>query len=258
MGTHPIFESDFDCLTEMSGRLVRLVIRRRLGSTVRNCSQETWRQLLDQADPSQKQFFDEPLILVDEGDLIHGQISKVEAHLKCGVGGVAPLHRAFSLFHFDQSKRLLLQKRSEVKVTFPGLWTNSCCSHPLYNLSEMDGKEGAIKAAVRRARFECGLGLKRSEMTHVTRVLYAADCSDQLAENELDHCIISRSNAEVNHNCYEISQIKWLSESDLSSFVASEEVTPWFRLIVESGLLSHWWTHLSDLKSIANDEIVKL
>merc|ERR1712130_477458 len=231
MGTHPIFESDFDCLTEMSGRLVRLVIRRRLGSTVRNCSQETWRQLLDQADPSQKQFFDEPLILVDEGDLIHGQISKVEAHLKCGVGGVAPLHRAFSLFHFDQSKRLLLQKRSEVKVTFPGLWTNSCCSHPLYNLSEM---------------------------AHATRVLYAADCSDQLAENELDHCIISRSNAEVNHNCYEISQIKWLSESDLSSFVASEEVTPWFRLIVESGLLSHWWTHLSDLKSIANDEIVKL
>ena len=153
------------------------------------------------------------LILVDEADLIHGHISKVEAHLKSDIGGVAPLHRAFSLFHFDQSKKLLLQKRSEVKVTFPGLWTNSCCSHPLYNLSEMDGSDGAIKAAVRRARFECGLTLKRSQMTHVTRVLYSADCPDQLAENELDHCIISRSDASVSHNSNEISQIKVRSRS---------------------------------------------
>ena len=74
---------------------------------------------------------------MDEEDQIQGQICKLDAHII--VNGRAPLHRAFSLFHFNPKGQLLLQNRSSLKVTFPNLWTNSCCSHPLYQMDEMDG-----------------------------------------------------------------------------------------------------------------------
>ena len=73
-------------------------------------------KMLSQTDPSQTQFFNEPLILVDELDQIQGQISKFDAHVKRD--GRSPLHRAFSLFHFNSKNQLLLQQRSHLKVSF--------------------------------------------------------------------------------------------------------------------------------------------
>jgi isopentenyl-diphosphate delta-isomerase type 1 len=52
------------------------------------------------------------------------------------------LHRAFSVFLFNSEGKLLLQKRSDKKITFPDCWTNTCCSHPLYKADEMNGVEG--------------------------------------------------------------------------------------------------------------------
>ena len=71
-------------------------------------------KMLDQTCPSQTQFFNESLILVDEMDEIQGQISKFDAHVK--KDGRSPLHRAFSLFHFNSDGQLLLQQRSDIKV----------------------------------------------------------------------------------------------------------------------------------------------
>jgi isopentenyl-diphosphate delta-isomerase len=34
------------------------------------------------------------------------------------------------MFH-PVTGKLLLQKRADEKITFPGMWTNTCCSHPL-------------------------------------------------------------------------------------------------------------------------------
>lgn len=53
------------------------------------------------------------------------------------------LHRAFSVFLFNSEGKLLLQKRSDTKITFPGYWTNTCCSHPLYNDDELP-EEGQL------------------------------------------------------------------------------------------------------------------
>lgn len=47
------------------------------------------------------------------------------------------LHRAFSVFLFDSENRLLLQQRASEKITFPNMWTNTCCSHPLNTPSEL-------------------------------------------------------------------------------------------------------------------------
>ena len=67
----------------------------------------------------------ETVILVDEADNVIGEMEKMEAHKK----GV--LHRAFSVFVLDSNNRLLLQQRALGKYHSPGLWTNTCCSHPV-------------------------------------------------------------------------------------------------------------------------------
>jgi isopentenyl-diphosphate delta-isomerase len=88
-------------------------------------------------DTSQTKFMDEALILVDEKDQVIRKISKVEAHLNSfNTSGLA--HRAFSCFLFNKENKLLIHQRSHKKITFPLLWTNSCCSHPLYNKEEME------------------------------------------------------------------------------------------------------------------------
>lgn len=71
-------------------------------------------------------------VLVDPRDNILGSASKADAHLFNSNQPNGRLHRAFSVFLFDSQKRLLLQRRADSKITFPGVWTNTCCSHQLY------------------------------------------------------------------------------------------------------------------------------
>jgi isopentenyl-diphosphate delta-isomerase len=66
----------------------------------------------------------EEVILVNERDEALGLMEKMEAHEK----GV--LHRAFSVFVFNDKNQLLLQQRALGKYHSGGLWTNTCCSHP--------------------------------------------------------------------------------------------------------------------------------
>lgn len=59
-----------------------------------------------------------------------------EGHLMTNINQ-GMLHRAFSVFLFNTRGELLLQQRSDSKITFPAYWTNTCCSHPLYFPEEM-------------------------------------------------------------------------------------------------------------------------
>eukprot|EP00961_Rhodomonas_salina_P236460 3195741-Rhodomonas_salina.1 len=70
-------------------------------------------------------------ILLDMNDNIIGYDNKYESHIFCPERPRAKLHRAFSVFLFDESGKLLLQQRAKEKITFPEVWTNTCCSHPL-------------------------------------------------------------------------------------------------------------------------------
>ena len=71
---------------------------------------------------------EERVVLVNTLDQDQGTMEKMEAHRE------GKLHRAFSVFLFDKENRLMLQKRASCKITFPDVWTNTCCSHPLANL----------------------------------------------------------------------------------------------------------------------------
>src|SRR6187455_3410060 len=114
---------------------------------------------------------EEKVILVDALDNQVGIMDKMEAHEK----GV--LHRAFSVFVFDGENRLIIQQRALDKYHSPGLWTNTCCSHP------QPGEETKL-AAMRRVTEELGVTIPLEKQFHF---IYKAEFENGLTEHEFDH-----------------------------------------------------------------------
>lgn len=102
-----------------------------------------WGEGLSQEDLMNK----DECIVVDERDHIIGHDSKYNSHRFDSKNPYGILHRAFSVFLFNQEGKLLLQKRASDKITFPDVWTNTCCSHPLYGYtpSEVDDEASVNK-----------------------------------------------------------------------------------------------------------------
>ena len=91
-------------------------------------------------DEVQLALMDEKIIIVDENDDVLRPGTKKECHLNVNIDK-GLLHRAFSVFLFNSDGKLLLQQRSDKKITFPLYWANTCCSHPLFFESEMELKD---------------------------------------------------------------------------------------------------------------------
>jgi isopentenyl-diphosphate Delta-isomerase len=143
------------------------------------------------------------VILVDKFDNEIGTAEKIAAH-KSG-----QLHRAFSIFILRESEtgyETLLQKRSEAKYHSGGLWSNSCCSHPMPNESTAD-------AAHRRCIEEIGIGAK---MSHCGHFIYKSHLDNAMIEHELDHVFYAiTQDSAVTVNPDEASEVKWMPISYL-------------------------------------------
>ena len=113
-------------------------------------------------DGEQVGLLSEECILVDENDKVIGSDSKKNCHLNVNIEA-GKLHRAFSVFLFNSEGKLLLQQRSKAKITFPGLVTNTCCSHPLNFRAELEEKDclGVRRAAQRKLEHELGIPPKQ-------------------------------------------------------------------------------------------------
>jgi isopentenyl-diphosphate delta-isomerase len=101
------------------------------------------------------------------------------------------LHRAFSAFVFRPSDgRLLLQQRATEKITFPDMWTNTCCSHPLDDFdAEKDehAHRGVKVAATRKLKHELGIPQAQvppEAFQYLTRIHYLAPSSGLWGEHE--------------------------------------------------------------------------
>jgi isopentenyl-diphosphate Delta-isomerase len=102
------------------------------------------------------------------------------------------LHRAFSVFLFDSQNRLLLQQRATEKITFPDMWTNTCCSHPLGIPGETGSELGEAVQGVKRAaqrKLDHELGIKPaqvplSDFKFLTRIHYKAPSDGKWGEHE--------------------------------------------------------------------------
>lgn len=102
------------------------------------------------------------------------------------------LHRAFSVFLFDSQNRLLLQQRATEKITFPDMWTNTCCSHPLGIPGETgttleESVQGVRRAAVRKLDQELGIQSSQvpiDDFKFLTRIHYKAPSDGKWGEHE--------------------------------------------------------------------------
>ena len=207
--------------------------------------------VLEGENPEQADMMDEMCILVDEEDLPIGSASKLDCHRGAGLR-----HRAFSVLIFDDQDRLLLQKRASDKITFPGVWANSCCSHPLDidGERETEGASGVRNAAVRKMEQELGVPvgtIPQESLQFVTRMEYEARMNEVWVEHEIDHILVTRANVAVNPNPNEIDECRWVTKNELEEMVKAHVagkliIAPWFDLIRQN-LLKDWWNDIDDM-----------
>ena len=196
---------------------------------------------LDQNDDYQTSLMEEAVILVNERDEVIGKESKAKAHHKAGV-----LHRAFSVLVFNSNRELLIQKRAQDKVTFPGVWANSCCSHPLSYNDELEESVGVKRAAVRKLVQELGVNadaISVDDFQFVTRFMYSARMNETWVEREVDHVLLYYGDLEINPNPSEIEDVRWINEDELESMLIDENeiIAPWFRVIAARLMDRSWW-----------------
>ncbi len=156
------------------------------------------------------------VVLVNEKDEATGEMEKLEAHRQ----GV--LHRAFSVFIFNSRGDMLLQQRAMDKYHSPGLWTNTCCSHPL------PGEE-VEQAAQRRLGEEMGF---TAPLNKLFSFIYRADFSNGLIEHELDHVFAGIYDGPLKPDPSEVMDTAYHPPSRVTAMVASdpEIFTVWFRI----------------------------
>ncbi|KAG7163487.1 isopentenyl-diphosphate Delta-isomerase 1-like isoform X2 [Homarus americanus] len=205
-------------------------------------------------DPQQYALLDEPCILVDENDTNIGTASKRDCHLM--QNGSSLLHRAFSVFLFNKTGELLVHRRSDAKITFPGHYTNTCCSHPLHTPQETieDNVWGIRHAAQRRLEFELGIPREQAmpgDFTYLTRIHYASPSDGMWGEHEMDYILFLQRDVSVNPNENEVQDVRYVKREDFNIFLkglrdSNIPITPWFSLIAEK-FLPLWWKNLDNL-----------
>ena len=222
--------------------------------------EETQENSLSELDSSQLEMMKEMCMAVDENDRVIDSVSKIDCHRGKGIR-----HRAFSVLIFDSEDRLLMQQRSSEKITFPGIWANSCCSHPLDIENENgDPVEGVIHASKRKMLQELGIPLEVSsnwEFNHIGRFEYSCRWDDDWIEHEIDHVLIVRASPNLSINRNEIKDTKWLNHQEIIQMLEGENewkdaiVAPWFRMIWKHFIEPHY-PNMDALLSSNSDKIV--
>ena len=161
----------------------------------------------------------EYVILVDTADSELGTMEKMEAHEK------AVLHRAFSVFIFNDRGELMLQQRAAHKYHSPLLWTNTCCSH------QRQG-ESNIQAGKRRLQEEMGFEVDLEEKFHF---VYKAEFDNGLTEHELDHVMVGYYNEKPSINPEEVASWRWIDMEVLQKDMKDnpQDYTVWFKIIFD-------------------------
>ena len=167
----------------------------------------------------------EKVILVDKNDNELGTMEKQEAHVK------GLLHRAFSVFIFNDKNELLLQRRAVNKYHSGGLWTNTCCSHPRQNEKTED-------AAKRRLLEEMGM---RSTLKKQFDFVYKAKLDNNLYEHEFDHVFFGFTNDLPIINPEEVEEYTYKTLEDIGNEMKTipDKYTEWFKICFREVVNSH-------------------
>ncbi|MGY0490469.1 isopentenyl-diphosphate Delta-isomerase [Streptomyces sp. WG-D5] len=161
------------------------------------------------------------LELVDEDGRTIGTAEKLAAHQPPG-----QLHRAFSVFLFDEQGRLLLQQRALGKYHSPGVWSNTCCGHPYPG-------EAPFAAAARRTFEE--LGVSPSLMAEAGTVRYNhPDPDSGLVEQEFNHLFVGLVQAALNPDPEEVGETAFVTAEELAARHAEDPFSAWFMTVLDA------------------------
>ncbi len=160
----------------------------------------------------------EHVVLVNENDIALGEMEKMQAH-QLGI-----LHRAFSVFIFNDNDEMLLQQRAKTKYHSGGLWTNACCGHPRPG-------EDVLQAAARRLSEEMGF---ETQLQFKDKFIYKAKFDNDLVEHELDYVFTGTYSGIMKPNPEEVEGFSWMQVENILSQLKSnpEKFTVWFKIIM--------------------------
>jgi len=161
----------------------------------------------------------EKVILVDKNDKEIGREDKIKAHRE------GKLHRAFSIFLFNKRGELLIQKRAKSKYHSPGLWSNTCCSHPR--------PDRELEDEVKR-RLKEEMGIVEYDLKEVFSFTYNLKVGD-LIEHEFDHVFWGKYEGNPKPDPAEVESWKWVNLLELKKDIKENpgKYTAWFKLILE-------------------------
>ncbi|MFE7773613.1 isopentenyl-diphosphate Delta-isomerase [Streptomyces sp. NPDC057445] len=161
------------------------------------------------------------LELVDENGHTIGTAEKLSAHQAPG-----QLHRAFSVFLFDEHGRLLIQRRALGKYHSPGVWSNTCCGHPYPG-------EAPFTAAARRTYEE--LGVSPSLMAEAGTVRYNhPDPASGLVEQEFNHLFVGLVQAAPRPDAQEVGETAFVTAAELVERHARDPFSAWFMTVLDA------------------------
>ena len=157
------------------------------------------------------------LILVNKKDKVVGFETKEKCHQGKGI-----LHRAFSIYLFNNKGQLLIQQRSKFKKLWPLYWANTCCSHPRQD-------ESYVKAGERRLKEELGFSCF---LKMVDKFQYQAKYKNVGSENEMCAVLVGEYNGKVKANPKEIADWKWVDIDKLQDDFKRnpDKYAPWFKI----------------------------
>jgi isopentenyl-diphosphate delta-isomerase len=159
---------------------------------------------------------DEQIVLLSaEGEAV-GAAPKAASHHRN-----TPLHLAFSCYLVNEAGQVLITRRAPSKRTWPSVWTNSCCGHP------MPG-EGLRDAVRRRVRTELGADIE-SPILVLPGYRYRAQMADGLTEHEICPVVRAVTSGPVRLNLAEVTEAEWWSWASCLELADSAKASPWFR-----------------------------
>lgn len=164
----------------------------------------------------------EEVVLLSESGLPIGSAPKSCVHTMD-----TPLHSAFSIFLFNESGQMLVQQRAWSKKTWPGIWSNACCGHPL-------PEESHESAAQRRLHDELGIVDVPLQLA-LPHFRYRASHLG-IVENEICPVFIGQYDAKPDLNPDEVAATDWVDWQDFAEAAEAASTSrfahfsPWSRL----------------------------
>jgi isopentenyl-diphosphate delta-isomerase len=156
------------------------------------------------------------VVLVNADDEVIGSENVIETHK-----GLGKLHRACSVFLFNATGEVLIQKRSKKKIVAANQWANTACGNVRLGESYLD-------CAKRRLKEE--LGIEGVGLSKVGKFQYQVSFDNGFSENEIDTVFVGDFKGELKPNPDEVSEVGWIQFKQL--LTAASNFAPWVSIIL--------------------------